>query len=99
MRKIRFLILLITIASNTFAIDGLLIKTIDYSFKEKWDNTVSASIPKITTCDTVFKKQYFFITAIAADYKLDKDDMAEVFYSIKITKPDNSIYLSKENLP
>ena len=99
MRKIGFLILLITIASNTFAIDGLLIKTIDYSFKEKWDNTVSASIPKITTCDSVFKKQYFFITAIAADYKLDKDDMSQVFYSIKITKPDNSIYFSKENLP
>lgn len=99
MRKIGFLILFMTIVPNMFAIDGLLIKTIDYTFKDKWDNTKSTHTPKISTCDTVFKRQYFFITAIAADYKLNKENMADVFYSIKITKPDNSIYFSQENLP
>lgn len=99
MRKIGLFLLLLTITLKSSAIDGLLIKTIDYSFKEKWDNTLGGTVPQITTCDTVFKKQYFFLTAIAADYKLDKKDIADVEYSIKIKKPNNSIYFSQENLP
>lgn len=99
MRKLGFTILLMSIAFQIYAIDGLLIKTIDYSFKEKWNNTVGSSIPAISTCDTVYKKQYFFVTAIAADYALDNQDVSNVLYSIKIIKPDNSVYFSQENLP
>jgi hypothetical protein len=99
MRKIGLFISLMSIVVPTFAIDGLLIKTIDYSFREKWDNILWTSIPAISTCDTVFKKQFFFLTAIAADYAMDNKDMANVEYSIRITKPDNSIYFSQENLP
>jgi hypothetical protein len=99
MVKIGFLILFISFTSNSLAIDGLLLKTNDYAFKEKWDNTLSASIPKITTCDTVFKKQYFYLTAIAIGYKLDKNEISDVQYSIRITKPDNSVYFNQENLP
>ena len=99
MRKIGFLILFISVISNTFAIEGLLIKTIDYSFKEKWGKTLGESIPKISTCDKVFKKQYFYLTAIAADYKLDENEISNVQYSIMITKPDKSVYFNQENLP
>jgi len=98
MRKLGLSFLLMVIAFNSYAIDGVLIKTIDYNFKEKWNNTASSSIPVITTCDTVFKKQYFFITAVAAGYDLDNQDISNVLYSIKITKPDNSIYFSQDNL-
>ena len=98
MRKFGLSALLMTIAFHCYAIDGLLIKTIDYTFKEKWSNTVGTSIPAITTCDTVFKKQYFFITAIAGDYALDNQNVSNVLYSIKITKPDKSIYFSQDNL-
>ncbi|RPH31559.1 MAG: hypothetical protein EHM93_13065 [Bacteroidales bacterium] len=99
MKKFALLILFMTIAFQIYAIDGLLVKTIDYSFKEKWDNTVGSSIPAISTCDTVFKKQYFFITVVAADYASDNQDISNVQYSIKIIKPDNSVYFSQENLP
>lgn len=99
MRKFGFLILLMAIAGQSFAIDGLLIKTIDYSFQEKWNNTLGASIPAISSCDKVFKKQYFFLTAIAADYSSNSQDLSEVQYSIQITKPDNSIYFKQEHLP
>ena len=99
MRKLGLLILLITVTFQTYAIDGLLIKTIDYSFKEKWNNTFGSSIPAITSCDTVFKKQYFFLTAIAADYSSDNQDISNVVYSLKITKPDNTLYFFQENLP
>ena len=98
MRKSGLSFLLMIFVLNSYAIDGLLIKTIDYTFKEKWSNTISSSIPAITTCDTVFKKQYFFITAIAGGYELDSNEFANVLYSIKVTKPDNSIYFSQENL-
>jgi len=99
MKKFGFVILVMSIAIQTYAIDGILIKTIDYSFKEKWSNTVGSSIPIISTCNTVYKKQYFFITTVASDYALNNQDVANVLYSIKITKPDNSIYFSQENLP
>ena len=99
MKKLGFLILLMTITFQTYAIDGLLIKTIDYSFKEKWYNTVGSGIPIITTCDTIFRKQYIFITAIAADYASNNQDISDVQYSIKIIKPNNTIYFSQENLP
>jgi hypothetical protein len=99
MRKLGFTILLMCVALQIYAIDGILIKTIDYSFKEKWGNTVGSSIPVISTCETVCKKQYFFITAIAVDYALDNQNVSNVQYSIKIIKPDNSIYFSQENLP
>ena len=99
MKKFGFVILVMSIAIQTYAIDGILIKTIDYSFKEKWSNTVGSSIPIISTCNTVYKKQYFFITTVASDYALNNQDIANVLYSIKITKPDNSIYFSQENLP
>jgi hypothetical protein len=89
----------VIIAFQIYAIDGILIKTIDYSLKEKWRNTVGSSIPAISTCDTVYQKQYLFITVIAADYALDNQNISNVQYSLKIIKPDNSIYYSQENLP
>lgn len=99
MKCLAFTIILLSSVFHTYAIEGLLVKTTDYSFKEKWNNTVGSSIPKLTTCDTVFKKQYFYLTAIAWDFSLDMQNISDVRYSIKITKPDNYIYFSQENLP
>lgn len=99
MRKFGFLILFLTCTFTTFAIDGLLIKTTDYALKEKWNNTAGASIPVIPSCDTVFKKQYFFLTAIVANYASNNQDISVVQYAIKIIKPDNTIYFSQEHIP
>src|SRR5688572_11524273 len=92
------LVIFIKMASAAYAIDGLLIKTIDYSFQDKWNNTVGTSVPKITTCEKVYKGQYFYIAAIISDYTLDKNNTANSEYSVKITGPENSIFLTKSNL-
>ena len=99
MRKFGISALLVILALQSYAINVILVKTIDYSFKEKWSNVVSSSIPTLLSCDTVYKRQYFFLTLISGDYALDKQDNSNVQYSIKITKPDNSQYFSQENLP
>lgn len=99
MKKLTFLLLLLCITSVSFAIDGLIITTIDYCFKEKWNNTVDSSIPSISSCKSVYKKQNFFITAIAADYTADKEGISNVQYAITITKPDKTVYFTQENLP
>ncbi len=98
MRNIGFLILFF-FTLHSFAIDGLLIHTVDNAFKDKWNNTLGGSIPKISTCDKVFKHQYFHLTVIAADYSLNRFGEADVEYSIKIIGPDKSTFLSEENLP
>lgn len=87
------------ICVNSFAIDGILLKTIDYSFKDKWENTVGGSAPIFSTPKHLFKGQYLFITVIVGDYNINKKGKANVKYSIKITKPDGSVYFSQENLP
>lgn len=90
--------LFLLLYSHLFAIEGIIIKTTDYSFGEKWYNTLGSSIPHIYECENVYRGQNFFITAIASDYQLDKNQFANLTYSVKIFKPDNTIYLSKENL-
>ena len=47
-----------------FGINGLLVKTIDYSFQEKWYNTISTTAPRIINCDTIFKGQRFFVRVL-----------------------------------
>jgi hypothetical protein len=99
MKKLTTILLFLAFTSFSFAIDGLIITTSDYCFKEKWNNTIGSSIPSISTCNSVFKKQNFFITAIAADYSADKEGVSNVQYAITITKPDKSVYFTQENLP
>lgn len=99
MRTIGLMILAMLLASKAVALDGFLIKTLDYSFQEKWNKTISSSVPIISTCHKVFKKQYFYLTAAAFDYATDSNNIANVEYSLTITKPDNSIYFSQQHLP
>ena len=97
MKKLILLVFLSIAFTQTYAIDGIIIKTTDYSFSEKWNNNLS--IPKLITSDTVFIGQNIFITAIAGDYELNSDNQSIVEYSLKIIKPDNTIYFSQEKLP
>ena len=99
MRIITSFLVFICVTYHSYAIDGYLIKTTDYSLRDKWDNTAGSSTPQIISSDTVFKKQYFFITAIAWNYALDKSGSANVQYSLTIAKPDKTPYLSRENIP
>jgi len=92
------LLTFLVVTSRNEAIDGVLIKTIDYSLKEKWNNTLGSSAPQILSSDTVFKNQNLFLTAIAWEYAIDSNNSANVYYSLKIIKPDNTLYLSRENV-
>ncbi len=98
MKKILFLIFTMITSFSIFAIEGILVKTTDYSFQDKWFKTISSSAPKLLQCDTVYKNQTIFLTAIAGGFVFDKNDMADVDYSIKVFNPDGSVYFSQNKL-
>lgn len=72
-RKLQFILIAIValVSTNAYAVDGLLVKTLDYCLHDKWYNTVGTSTPKISMCDTVYKKQYFYISTAVSNYSLD----------------------------
>ncbi|MFK7770924.1 MAG: hypothetical protein AB8F94_02250 [Saprospiraceae bacterium] len=98
MKKILCLLFTITISFSIFAIEGILVKTTYYSFQNKWFKTISSSAPRLIQCDTVYKNQTLFLTAIAGGFAFDKNDLADVDYSIKVFNPDGSIYFSQKKL-
>jgi hypothetical protein len=83
---------------SCYAIDGRIIKTIDYSIEEKWNYTLNQTEPDITNCDTVYKNQNLFITVLDSDFVLTSQNGSNVLYSLKIFKPDGTIYLSQDTL-
>lgn len=99
MKKIFILLMIFFITFSSKAIDCILIKTIDYSFKEKWNKTPATALLLLTTCDRVYKQQSFFISLVVSDYAADTKGISNVEYSLKITAPDNSVYFYQENLP
>lgn len=98
MKKIGLIFLFITLFSRVFAVDGLLIHSIDHAFKDKWYKTLGQSVPVLPSCDIVYRDQMFYIAAVAWDYKLNPEGEAKMNYSIKIIAPDGSIYDEKEHL-
>lgn len=96
--KTRFLSLFFLVFFQfAFSIEGFLLKTIDYTFRDKWDNTLGKTAPKIFDTDFVYKGQNLFLPVIAMDFSM-KDGTAKAQYSIRIKKPDKAIYFSQENL-
>lgn len=82
-----------------YAIDGILIQTIDYTVRQKWVCTNSSAVAIIPTTDTVFPEQTLYIAAIACDYQMDKKGHTDIVYSVRILSPDNSIYTVVDSLP
>ena len=82
-----------------YAIDGILIQTIDYTVRQKWVCTNSSAVAIIPTTDTVFPEQTLYIAAIACDYQMDKKGYTDIVYSVRILSPDNSIYTVVDSLP
>jgi len=77
----------------------LLFQTIDYMFKDKWYHTLSGSVPKLVMCDTVFRQQHVYIAPVIINYQPDKNNRVDVRYSVKIFRPDQSVYITCDNLP
>lgn len=84
---------------NSFAIDGILLKTLDYSFQDKWYNTIGGDAPIFSTPEHVFKGQSLFITVIISNFDTSKENRVNVKLAVKIIKPDNSIHFFQENIP
>lgn len=83
----------------SYAIDGILIQTIDYTVRQKWMCTKSSAVAIIPTTDTVFPEQTLYIAAIACDYQVDKKGYTDIVYSVRVLGPDNSIYTVVDSLP
>lgn len=98
MNKLIVSLLFLFMSTQLIAIDGVLIQTIDYSFKEKWERSSSSSVTLAPTCRTVYKKQNFFITALASNFAADEENISNVHFSISIFKPDGGLFFSKEGL-
>lgn len=96
--KSKFLSFLLLITFQfAFSINGFLLKTIDYTYRDKWDNTFGKTIPKIFETDFIYRGQDLFLPVVAMDFSM-KEDVAKAQYSIKIKKPDQSVYLSENHL-
>ena len=92
-------LLFLALSRPCFAIDGILVQTIDYTVRQKWVCTNSSSVAIIPTTDTVFPGQTLYVTAIACDYQVDKKGCADVVYSVKVLSPDKSVYTVIDSLP
>ena len=92
-------LLFIALSLPCFAIDGILVQTVDYTVRQKWVCTNSSSVAIIRTTDTVFPGQTLYITAIACNYQVDKKGCADVVYSVRVLRPDNSVYTMIDSLP
>ena len=99
MHKIVIVVSFVAMSLHCWAIDGFIVQTTDYSFSEKWSCTSNSSIAIIPEADTVFRDQKLYVTAIAGDYQLAANKMADVTYSIKIFRPDKTIYAQYDNMP
>lgn len=98
MKKLLFLFLFIIANFSVFAVKGILVKTTDYSFVDKWYKTIGSTAPRLISCDSLYKNQVVFITAIAGGFEIDDNNMANVDYSIKVFKPDGKLHYSNEKL-
>lgn len=98
MKLILFVLSTLWCATQLYAIDARLVKTIDYAFKEKWTKTITESSYTIANYDTVYKNQNLFIAATASNFAVNGGGISKATYSIKITAPNNSVYLVQNNL-
>lgn len=99
MKRFSFAMLLLVAMARCFAIDGILVQTIDYSIREKWACTPAASMPMIPNSDTVFRGQTIYLSAIVGDYRLDTKGCADVVLSVEVFRPDGSEYYSVKEQP
>ncbi len=58
------LFVLAAIISPCMAIDGVIVQTTDYAFREKWNYSPSTSTSLISISDTVFHEQTLFLSLI-----------------------------------
>ncbi len=86
------------IGVKLFAIDGMIIPTLDYAITDKWNKTLSETTPKINRVSAVCKKQYFLLPIFFTKCSVDKENKADISCSIKIISPDKSEYFSQENI-
>ena len=98
MKRILFVLSTLWCVSQLYAIDARLVKTVDYTFREKWTKTITESAYPIANYDTIYKNQNLFIATIASNFAVNGGGISKATYSVKITTPNNSVYLAQNNL-
>lgn len=83
---------------TAWCIAGMVSTTLDCYFPEKYNNTPTVTIQKLSPSKSVCKKQYFMVIPCFAGCAVDKDSICNVVYDIKILKPDGSVYLDNKDL-
>lgn len=97
-KKIVFTLFMLLLTIPCHAIDGKIIKTTDYTFKERWNNTEGQNVPLIITCDTIYPNQKSYINIYVANYEVNSLEFGSAQYAITVFRPDSSIYLEKKHL-
>ena len=98
-RKVLLGLFLVCIGSSyAYSVDGILLKTLDYSISDKWYRTKSETGPQISNTNSVMKKQYFFLYSSFWNIATDASGKANVVYDIKVTSPDGKVYFHQEDL-
>ena len=97
--KIAALFTLIMVTLPCWAIDGFILQTTDYSFRQKWGCSSSPSVSYIPVSDTVFHEQTLYISVVVSDYQINAKKKADVGFSLEVFSPDNSLYMQLTDLP
>ena len=75
----------------------MLAVTIDYGFFDRWYRSVSDDIPSIIQCESLVPEQKFNILVFAADYEMENKHVS-LNYDLRVTAPDNTVYVNKTGL-
>lgn len=78
-------------------IDGMIIKTTDSSYEDRWHKTLGENVPRIAGTDKIFKGQKLFIGVAVQNYELDNRQTAHVTYNLKITGMNGKVILEKKD--
>ncbi len=81
------------------AVDGMILLTTDLYFPNKFDYTLSESIPKSDMISTIPRGQYYLISPMIVDPALNGDGNADVVLDFHVTKPDGSVYFQNSGTP
>ncbi len=97
LKKILFLLFLASF-TGIYAVEGMIIKTTDASFRDRWDKTLGKTAPRISGVNKLYKGQQMFLGAAITGYGSDSKSSVDVSYSVKITDPHGKVFLQEKNL-
>ena len=78
-------------------IDGMIIKTTDSSYDDRWYRTLGTTVPHIAGAKHVYKGQKLFVGVAVTHYQLDHAKNTSVLYYQTITAPTAKTFFEIKN--